>query len=351
MKILLISPVPPPAGGIASWTKRFLESPYLKEHDIRLVNTAVINSRVKNLGNKSLIEEVKRSLQIVRNLKKQLNSFKPDIVHLNSPCSKLGLIRDLICALMVKSNGVKLVTHFRCDINYMIKSKLSFYFLKQLTKISDVLITLNGVSKNYLEEKFNRNSLIIPNFISNETVDLKLNEAEIKEEVTKILYVGHITKLKGTDNIIKVAYFYPHIDFTLIGYIGDDIKGIPLPSNVIIKNEMSKEKIFKEMNNVDLFLFPSLTEGFPNAVLEAMAAGLPIVASDVGAITDMIEESGGIVLEKNNIEEILSALNRLIKDKELRTEFSRWNIEKVKSFYTEEKVLNLLLKEYKKALT
>ena len=61
------------------------------------------------------------------------------------------------------------------------------------------------------------------------------------------------------------------------------------------------QKLQKYLDKADVFLFPSYTEGFSISLTEAMASGLPCIASDVGANQDMLENHGGILIKTKKI--------------------------------------------------
>ena len=189
-----------------------------------------------------------------------------------------------------------------------------------------------------------RESIIIPNFIKTEVLKLNSNKV-ISSEMKNILYVGHIIKTKGCDDIIAIAKQMPEKIFTMIGYLSDDINSIDKPDNVKYMGEIGHDEVLNHMQNNDLFLFPTHTEGFPNVVLEAMACGMPIISTNVGAIPDMLENKGGIIIEPRDIEEIKNSINKL-EDSKLRTNMSIWNIDKVKKNYTIDKVISRIFYEY-----
>ena len=85
------------------------------------------------------------------------------------------------------------------------------------------------------------------------------------------------------------------------------------------------------------------------SVLEAMAMGVPIIATDVGANKEMIENRGGIIIPAKDEQEILNSL-RLIESPVLRKEMSDWNIAKVRNYYTKDKVMDCLIEKYKSIL-
>ena len=104
------------------------------------------------------------------------------------------------------------------------------------------------------------------------------------------------------------------------------------------------------MEKGDIFLFPSYSEGFPNSVLEAMTYGLPIIATNVGALEDMIENKGGFLLKTLEITEIKEKISLLDTNFKLRFEMGKWNREKVKKYYLEEVVIKKILKIYEEGI-
>ena len=96
MRVLLLSPLPPPSGGIARWTERYLEWCNGK-HDVAVVNTALQGERAGEAGKqRKLTDEIKRALYVIRETNKGLKR-KTDIVHINTSCSRFGILRDWIC--------------------------------------------------------------------------------------------------------------------------------------------------------------------------------------------------------------------------------------------------------------
>ena len=77
------------------------------------------------------------------------------------------------------------------------------------------------------------------------------------------------------------------------------------------------------MHDLDIFVLPSLTEGTPNAIIEAMAHGNPIIATNVGGIPDFVNQDVGILVPTDDIEALGAAMTRLSNDSELRGRMGR----------------------------
>jgi len=343
MKILLISPLPPPIGGMATWTKLYINSiKNKKNYYVKIIDTAIKGIRVHNLIKKNLWGEIKRAISIYIKVSKALVESKFDIAHLNIACSKWGMLRDYLIVKKIKKKGIKLILHCHCDTSYQVKGVMAEFMLKKLIKYSDIIICLNQNSEKHIKNLTNKKTYIIPNFIK---IDMMQQEKRISKKIKSIIYVGHIIKSKGCDTIINVAKQLPNIIFKLVGFLSDEIKVLDCPNNVLFTGEISKDDVIKEMQKADLLLFPSHTEGFPNVVLEAMAYGLPVIATRVGAIPDMLENKGGIYVDINDVEGIINAIH-LLENAEKRTQMSKWNINKVLNNYTVDIVMKQILNIY-----
>ncbi|WP_391116746.1 glycosyltransferase family 4 protein [Psychrobacillus sp. L3] len=342
--ILLVSPLPPPAGGIATWTELYLKSELIKKHNIKVVDISVRGNRINNFNKKKLLEEIKRNISVYNDLTKVLRTGKFDVVHLNTSCSKTGMIRDLLCARKIKKAGNKLVLQCHCNIPSLVNNKFSKSLFKRLIKNSDVVMVLNSDSSLYIKKMLNREGVIVSNFINNKVIN-ESNYKNTANEIKTIIFVGHVLNSKGCCEIIEVAKFFPQINFRLVGNISEDFEGILSPKNVTFVGEISKDNVLIEMKNADLLLFPSHSEGFPLAVLEAMACGLPIIATPVGAIPDMVESSGGILVDVGDVSGMIKAIQEIYSPS-IREQMSQWNQKKVKSSYTTEVVLTKICDIY-----
>lgn len=346
MKLLLISVRSEQAhGGIAVWTERFVSALNERGIDCDLVNTEAVGKRlIMGSAPRSLKDELVRTRRILKDLKGCLKkSDEYTAVHLNTSCGPFGLIRDYLMARKIKKKNLRLIVHFHCDIPYWIRRSVSFKYLGKLVKLSDERLVLCENSRAYLEKNFGVQSVMMPNFIDDSMISAE--DKPISEELTRVLFVGGVMKSKGAEEIFILARKFPNMIFELIGAVSDAVAAWDKPENVILSGGMPHDKVIEKLDTADIFLFPSHSEGFSLALTEAMARGLPTIATDVGANADMLEVGCGIVVNKGDVAAMEQAINAL-NSVDLRREISQNAKDKVKNTYTTEAVMQKLCGVY-----
>jgi glycosyltransferase involved in cell wall biosynthesis len=102
------------------------------------------------------------------------------------------------------------------------------------------------------------------------------------------------------------------------------------------------------MSSLDVFLLPSLAEGTPNSIIEAMTHGLPVIASAVGGIPDLLSSDSGILIPPGDEEALAQAMERLASDPDLRTRMGRAARERYVNLFSPEAVLPVLRSTYQR---
>ncbi len=147
-----------------------------------------------------------------------------------------------------------------------------------------------------------------------------------KNNVT-LITTSRLVEKNGVRDIIEALEFLPeNVKLIIIG-IGPlennlkfKIKNLKLESRIKFLGHVPYENIPKYLHEADIFIRPSLSEGFGNSFIEAMAAGLPVIATSVGGIPDfLINEETGLFCEVNNPESIARQVTRLLNDPVLMT--------------------------------
>lgn len=343
LRVLLYSPLTENIqGGIAKWTDTYIKDCISAGICPDLVNCAAEGKRaIDPEASVSLKDELIRTFRIFRELRRKIRN-KPDIAHVNTSCGPLGIIRDSIVIKMLKRKKIRVVVHFHCDISFWVKNRISAYFLGQICKDSYLRLVLCKNSATFLSNEYNSSSIVIPNFIDEESVVAK---HEISNRCNNIVYVGGIQPDKGCREIFETAKLEPKRKFILIGQLDTTVNIMDLTDNVEMLGIKPHDEVLKYLDKADVFLFPSHSEGFSLALAEAMGRGLPIIATDVGANVDMIEKCGGIIIPINSAKAISEALN-MLDDPISRKKMSKWNINKVMNNYISTEVIQTLNKIY-----
>jgi len=100
----------------------------------------------------------------------------------------------------------------------------------------------------------------------------------------------------------------------------------------------------------DIAVLSSFFESFPNTVVEYLACGKPVVCTDAGGVKEIVKENlNGFIIEKQNKEQLSSALRKLISDKDLRDKFSKNALETVRNGFTEEIMYDKTIKIFRSA--
>ena len=104
------------------------------------------------------------------------------------------------------------------------------------------------------------------------------------------------------------------------------------------------------MESLDVFVMPSFTEGTPNSIVEAMACGKPIIASEVGGIPDMIGGGSGILVPPGDMRALAEAMLRLAQDPELRRTMGAAAKERYQELFSPKVVVPLMVETYRRVM-
>jgi glycosyltransferase involved in cell wall biosynthesis len=106
----------------------------------------------------------------------------------------------------------------------------------------------------------------------------------------------------------------------------------------------------KFMDGIDVFVLPSLTEGTPNAIIEAMSHSKPIIATAVGGIPDFVSDDVGILVQPNDVDALANAMTRLAADEELRGRMGLAARRKYEELFSPKVVLPMLVDFYERVI-
>jgi len=274
-------------------------------------------------------------IEIYRLIKKE----KPDVLFLCS--SKAGALGGLAGRL---ANAPKIIYRIGGwtfnDPWPKWKKKIYIWIEKLTARFKDIIIN-NAKSDTEqaikLGIKPKKEILTIYNGVDIKILDLEFlnrNEARGRLNLGDLDFIiGTIATLyptKGLKYLIEAAHLLKdkNIKFILIGEgqekeeIENLIKNYNLSEKFVLIKPTYKDYIY--LKAFDVFVLPSLKEGFPWTILEAMAAEVPIIATRVGAIPEVIDNGkNGILIDSRNPEQTKQAINKLLDDESLRNKLAK----------------------------
>jgi glycosyltransferase involved in cell wall biosynthesis len=176
-----------------------------------------------------------------------------------------------------------------------------------------------------------------------------------------VLFLGAFTQRKGIYDLVevieKVSSERPEVVFELGGDREvSEVKGLieakGLVGNVRFMGWVRGEQKSSAFRRAHIFVLPSYNEGLPIAVLEAFAAGLPVVTTPVGGIPEIVDDGvNGILREPGDVDGLASSILRLLEDAELRRRLSAASLELVRTRHDSRVVARELVDWYNDVLT
>jgi glycosyltransferase involved in cell wall biosynthesis len=188
---------------------------------------------------------------------------------------------------------------------------------------ADAVTTVNEKWSQGLGRIFGRSILYTPNGVeaSAKSIDPR-REFNISKNELIVIYVGALRKVKGADILAETTRITAVRDrplrFLVVGPgdpHGFGLSGLP---NVVCTGRMSPIDTLAVYAGCDIFVLPSRSEGRPNALLEAMASGLPSVATKLPGVEEVLTSESGILVHPEDAEGLASAICALADNPDLR---------------------------------
>lgn len=301
-----------------------------------------------------LLGVLSRAFHIIR----ELYSFKPDILYLNSRLEPVGSTRDFITVLLVRllySGKPKIVIKTHGSEPALLQSRSFFYrrmVIPVLVRWVDAWFFLSQEEKEVIQ-KYNarmaENIFITANIVdparSVASLEFKKKYALPADKFT-VLFVGRIIREKGVFALLQSISLLPFKNDCLFIFVGDgpDLNELKALSASMHLNACTRFLGFIPDNecdhfyaNADMLAFPTCcNEGFPMALFKSVAAGIPVITTRIRAAKDHLDAPDNVLwVEKESPESIASAVATLYNNPGLRVRMSHNNRQKGKRFSRE----------------
>lgn len=292
-------------------------------------------------------------LKVIFRIKKIISDFHPDIIHAHYATS-YGLLGAL---LLFKPY---IISVWGTDVLKFPKSSFlsKFIFKCILSSATQVCATsthLASETMKYVSRKIN----VIPFGIDVNEFKPATPTFSNGEQFLTIGTIKSFEEPYGVEYLIRafaqITSKFPRINLRLLlvgqGSLEKKLfqitKDLCIESQVIFTGFIPPQLISGYHNSLDIAVYPSIYEGFGVAIAESMACGKPVIASNVGGISELIESGkNGLLVEPKNIENLTNAIEKLILNKELRTKFGKMARAKIINEFSWERSLTLMLNLY-----
>jgi len=359
-KVLLLGKLPPPYMGPSIATEILLRST-LKNHFELIHLDTKINHKISSFGTWSFTK-VFANISIYLKMFSLLRKHKPSLVLIPISQTTTGFFKDSLFILIAKLYGKKVLLQLRGS-NFKTwianSSSVNKKYVKYILNKTQGIIVLGNNLKHLFTDYYTDDKIfVVPNG-GDYTIPKRNKSNEIK-----ILYLSNLLASKGVEDVFRAIDILNNktstkfsIDFIGEWYNETDKKNclaIKERNESLIRVHSSKGVVekFQYLADADIFVFPPREpEGHPWSIVEAMAASLPIISTNQGAIIEsVIDNKNGFIVEPNHPEQIAEKLKLLMEDTELRKKMGTASRELYLANFTEEKMVEKLTTVFNKII-
>ena len=288
------------------------------------------------------------NLKVYRDLKEIIDREGYALIHCNTP---VGGMLGRLCARVARQKGTKVVytAHgFHFFTGAPLKNWLMFYPAERfLSRHTDLLITINGEDYERAQ-RFHAKQTALVSGVGvdltrfDESVDRNAIRASIglSPEDQVLICVGEHSVRKNHETVLRAALFLKdvHVLFCGVGEKQPELEAFVRDHAMDDRVHFLgfRKDVAQLLMASDVFVFPSLQEGLPVSQMEAMAAGLPCVVSDVRGNADLIRPGdGGYLRRPYDAEGFAEDIARILSNSDLKRQMGERNLKEIRKYSLE----------------
>ena len=342
-----------------TWTQTLCELGLPPPFKFEVVDTRVFRRSQFTPPRLGLVE-IKRNLSILWQIRRALASGRFSVMHLNCGLTPSGVPRNLASAVIARRAQVPYVAHLHGTFDVPTGNHPSAIFYRRSWRAifegaAHILALGQPSYRSILElgDFAHKTTPLIPNFVNSRSIPEHVPPTDRRKSL-RVIFTGGLIEKKGVHTIVEIANRVPNTQFQLIGDSSDEssqarllrhIRELGLQDRVQVSGPVKNCEVVKRLAENDVFIFPSKLkyEGFPTSMAEAMAVGLPVMASPVGAIPEMINvPEGGFLADPDDVDAYVKMLKRLRDEPSLRQSMGQHNKRKALKEYDYDVVIQHL---------
>ena len=358
-RILLVASFPPPVHGSSLMSQYIKDSGVFKDcYDCDDVNIST-SRKIDEIGRRSPMKLIRWTTALLK-LLILLMRHRYQVCYMAITCHGPGFIKDAPFVLLCKLFGNKIVIHQHNKGMANDIDRFPYKWLLPLCYKNVKVILLSWRLYSDVEKIVRKEDVVIcPNGIPEIGYEYKDRHNDILHSI----FLSNLIESKGVIVLLDALKQLKEIGFSLIcDFVGGETKEMDkvrferevtkrgLNQTAYFRGPMFGKDKERYLSDADVFVFPTFyhNECFPLVLLEAMQYGLPIITTDEGGISDMIENGvNGLICKKRDAESLAACLEKLISDELLRKRMGEIGYEKFKKKYTlqvfENKMMEILM--------
>lgn len=280
-------------------------------------------------------------------LKRKISEIKPDIInaHMTAPLYGYPALKTGYPVIVTVHGIVKEEADTWTGLLGFVKRRLFVSMENCTLRNSKYITAVTPYVEANIKEKCKGDIYIIPNGIN-----IDMFEIEDHSLDNRLLTVGGIEPRKGLLNLFKAITIIkkdnPLVQLHIVGKVRNKqyfnsltkyVEQNNLHDQVIFKGSLSNKELKKEYSECTVFVFPSREESQGIVLLEAMAAGKAVVATNIGGIPYVVENNTtGILTEYGDVQKLAKTITELLNDRDIQQKLGNNGREKAKLFLNEE---------------
>lgn len=309
-------------------------------HDVYVVSLynqeTVIVKRMKERGIRVILLDKRPGpdLTLMSKLRKIFIGIQPDVIH-----THLYVMEYVIPASVgLKVKRIHTLHSIASKENNKFGRILNYFFFKTRKVIP---IALSGLVQETIENEYNLSEDNVPIIYNGISLEKCMPKSDYKiENKIKLLHIGRFTSAKNHIELLKAIKLLKEKHFQVVLTLVGDGELRKEIEQFVRDNDMGEyvnlygisDNVYPLLHASDIFLLPSIYEGIPMTLIEAMGTGLPIIASNVGGIPNMISNNVEGILITPTANEIENAIEKLMTKETLRAKYGKAAINKAKEF-------------------
>ena len=318
--------------------------------------TRIIDSDKVRTGYVDVTEKVTQLIKLNKiadilkaDIKKEVfeSICKTDMVVLRAPsyvaCQVAGVARKLKKMCYAEVVGCAWDAHWNHSLKGRIVALYMFLKMKQVVKNADYALY---VTNEFLQNRYptNGKNIGVSNVkiakITDEVVHKRLEKIKNadKKNITLMTSAAVNVKYKGQEYVIKAIKELKksgiNVTYKLAGGGSKDrllniAKKYGVENNIVFLGNLSRDEVFKNLDETDIYVQPSLQEGLPRAVVEALSRGCICIGAKTGGIPELLQER--FVLRRKNVKDIVNAIKNICENEDWET-IVKENFEKAREY-------------------